>query len=208
MINILYKYLEGIISKKENVFYYNQKKLISGFDNSIYCPHPFTNWSLNPSYTKNNINEHTKEGFRKTADLDSVSEMVGNNIIYCAGGSTTYCTELYPFQKSWPFKLNQLVNDKFKVINAGVGGWGTLQSLIRFMSWGPFFKPRLTVIYQSKNDLTPLYNGRKSEDEIFLQYENIMVQYGLKNPYSFRSMFSRSGGGLAHVYTNKINPSP
>ena len=33
---------------------HTSERIISGFENSIYCPHPFTNWSLNPSYTKNN----------------------------------------------------------------------------------------------------------------------------------------------------------
>ena len=35
-----------------------------------------------------------------------------------------------------------------------------------------------------------------------------MVQYGLKNPYSLRKIFSRDVDELGNVYTDKINPSP
>ena len=207
MTNKWSKYFKVFTNKKKNVFFYNHKRRLHGFEYSIYCPHPFTNWSLNPAYIINNIHEHTIEGFRKTEEIDSVCEMSESDTIYCVGGSTTYCTELYPYHKTWPFKLNQLFGDKIKVINGGVGGWNTLQSLIRFMSWGPFLKPKLTIVYQSKNDLSPFYNGRNSEKKIFLQYENIMVQYGSTNPYSLKNIL-RYGALVPIVYTDKINPSP
>ena len=38
----------------------------------IYCPHPFTNWSLNPKLKFNNELDHTKEGFRKTSEQNSI----------------------------------------------------------------------------------------------------------------------------------------
>ena len=68
------------------------------FQKLFYCPHPFTNWSLNPHsrYDKNLI--HTKEGFRKTSEYDSIIdelELFNNKCdVYCLGGSTTYCDGL------------------------------------------------------------------------------------------------------------------
>ena len=148
----------------------------------IYVPHPFTNWSLNPNYKFNGVKDHTLEGFRKTSDDNSLQDLLDNykksKKIYCMGGSTTYCTELYNYKKSWPYKLqNKLDPNKHLVINAGVGGWGTLQSLIRFIGWANIIKPEITIIYLSKNDLTPFYNGRENEKEVYPLYENVMLQF-------------------------------
>ena len=38
-------------------------------------------------------------------------------------------------------------------------------------------KAKITIFYQSKNDLTPLVNGREIEKKIFPLLENIMLQY-------------------------------
>ena len=145
--------------------------------NVIYAPHPFTNWSLNPGYKNNEGNlDHTKEGFRKV-NYDSIYQ-ISKNIkkIYCLGGSTTYCTALNSYKQSWPYLLWEKLNPdaNIEVINAGVGGWGTLQSLIRFSSWGQKLKPNLTIIYQAKNDLTFYYNGNPEEKEVYPDYSNII----------------------------------
>lgn len=179
----------------------------------IYCPHPFTNWSLNPGYKNpGRVRIHTVEGFRKTADYESVEEYTRMNakscVIYCLGGSTTYCTEVTGLHTPWP----SLLHEKIKrhdpqtdcvVVNAGVGGWNTLQSLIRLESWGPFLKPGLIVVFQSKNDLTPLYNAGPSEKRIFPDYSNLMGQFS--QAISKRGIFGsrickQSNGGVGCVY--------
>ena len=59
--------------------------------------------------------------------------------IYCIGGSTTYCDSIKNYTDTWPYLLRELYNKKSKnlLVNGGVGGWSTLQSLIRFFS--PFY---------------------------------------------------------------------
>ena len=37
----------------------------------------------------------------------------------------------------------------------------------KIFSWGSILKPKITIFYQSKNDLTPLVNGREIEKENF-----------------------------------------
>ena len=150
----------------------------------LYCPHPFTNWSLNPGYLNyNGTLDNTKEGFRKTTQQNSILNQTKsrNKVIYCLGGSTTYCTLLKSYEESWPckllIKLNDVRSELLEVVNAGVGGWGTLQSLIRFVTWGPLIKPELTIIYSSKNDLTFYYNGNPEEKIIFPDYSNIIQQF-------------------------------
>lgn len=201
--------------KTKSHFHYNHTTSQNkGYEFSIYCPHPFTNWSLNPAHKTINGNEHTLEGFRKTSHHDSIREILldrkNSFVIYCVGGSTTYCTEIDSYKKSWPYllqeKLVKLTAKKIIVINAGVGGWGTLQSSIRYSVWGEIIKPDLTIIYQSKNDLTPFYNGRSSEADVLPMYENIMLQFAAEVGASERA-YRLCNGGIAAVYSSDINPS-
>ena len=43
-------------------------------DTFVHAPHPFTNWSLNPHTKYNEVLMHTKEGFRKTSNSNSILE--------------------------------------------------------------------------------------------------------------------------------------
>lgn len=201
--------------KKPAPFFYGKSDLKDPFYSKLfYCPHPFTNWSLNPlSKDKNDRFMHTIEGFRKTSDNNSIREELKNHggkcAVYCLGGSTTYCDGLLDYRDSWPFKFRELisVNTNKLVINGGVGGWSTIQSLIRFSTWGAIIKPKITIFYQAKNDLTPLYNGRKCEKKLFPLLENVMLQLDT----SFNSnvkLYKNNNNGLASVYTNQIFAEP
>lgn len=195
------------IFKKKSIFFYNSKEnsKFNFNNNCIYCPHPFTNWSLNPYYSRKGIKQHTIEGFRKTDVYNSVESFFKNGDkdlfkIFCVGGSTTYCTEIDSYEDTWPFMLNlklSKINKNCVVANAGVGGWGTIQSLNRFQTWGSILKPNLTIIYQSKNDLTPFFNGRLSEKKIFPDLQNIMLQYSQVIP---KNNFASKFFGLHNLY--------
>ena len=208
MRDVIKKFI-NLFKKEEPFFYGNSNLKDSFFSKLFYCPHPFTNWSLNPHsrYNKNLI--HTKEGFRKTSEFDSIIDelkLFGNKCdVYCLGGSTTYCDGLKDYSDTWPYKLRNLLSQKEKrfLVNAGVGGWSTIQSLIRFFSWGSILKPKITIFYQSKNDLTPLFNGRETEKKIFPLLENIMLQYDTSfnsNPRKYK----KNNYGVASVYGKDI----
>ena len=151
--------------------------------NLIFAPHPFTNWTLNPTFKNSNQEfQHTKEGFKKTDENNSIIEKYDKEKnfkkIICIGGSTTQCMEMENYQDTWPALLNKnLQKKKFSVFNFGVGAWGTTQSLIRSQSWLPIIKPDLILIYQTKNDFTPLYQGNQNEKYIFPDYQNIYGQF-------------------------------
>lgn len=149
-----------------------------------FAPHPFTNWSLNPEFRNEEGNhEHTIEGFKKTQDDDSILKLAkkypDSYKIVCIGGSTTYCGEMTAFKDTWPSKLKNKLNsgNKILVFNFGIGGWGTLQSLIRCITWFPLVKPNLLIFYQAKNDLTPLFNAVEKENEIYPDYQNVVGQF-------------------------------
>ena len=188
--------------------------------NYIYAPHPFTNWSLNPGH-RSPLGEklHTIEGFRKTAEYESIVEYFKMNAdkkkVYCLGGSTTYCNELLPFDAPWPSRLRDKLSKHLSdvdcvVANAGVGGWNTLQSLIRFVSWAPILKPDLVIVCQSKNDLGPLYNGDINQKLVFPDYSNVMGQFSqsiLEKGMFTRGALWRANGGVGSVYGPSWVPS-
>ena len=195
---------------KDDPFFYGQSKLTNKFFSKLlYCPHPFTNWSLNPHTKYNEVLMHTKEGFRKTSNSNSILEELKyyNNEcdVYCIGGSTTYCDGLKDYSDTWPFKLRNLINKDKKsfLVNGGVGGWSTIQSIIRFFTWGSILKPKLTIFYQSKNDLTPLVNGREIEKKIFPLMENVMLQFDT-SLNSEPKNYKKNNHGVASVYGKDI----
>jgi len=206
MLNTLLKKL--ISNNRTYISYSNHTR--RGMKNNIYVPHPFTNWSLNPSYkNKLNTHDHTIEGFRKTSEKSNLINYNNNKQkkIYCLGGSTTYCTELDSYKDSWPYKLSCLYkNNNIDVINGGVGGWGTLQSLIRLTCWGPIVKPELTIIYQAKNDLTFYYNGDENEDEIYPDYSNIIGH--LPNYNKNKIIYRLFNINLSECYGKSFSPKP
>lgn len=198
------------IFKKDDPFFYGQSNFTEKFFSKlIYCPHPFTNWSLNPHTKYNEVFMHTKEGFRKTSSFNSIIEEFEdyNNVcdVYCIGGSTTYCDGLKDYRETWPFKLRESISEDKKsfLVNGGVGGWSTIQSLIRFFSWGAALKPKTTIFYQSKNDLTPLVNGREVEEKIFPLMENVMLQFDTSLKSNFKN-YKTNNYGVASVYGKDI----
>lgn len=152
----------------------------------MYCPHPFTNWGLNPNYAPQGQRLHTDEGFRKTEAYDSVLAWLAGlakvRRYYTFGQSSTYCTELPGLGQAWPDMLGpDLVRrgaSRSVVVNGAVGGHSTYQSLIRFMAWGPVLKPDVTIVYTCKNDLTPLRVSDGDETSVYPDYQNLIAQYG------------------------------
>ena len=97
-----------------------------------YSEHPFSGWSLNPDFL-NVMGEriHNRQGFRDDQDFETLDPTALR--IYCAGDSTTYSTNIEDNHGTWPFLLGQYLNDKqqhaVSVINGGVGGYFTFQSM-------------------------------------------------------------------------------
>lgn len=175
--------LKKLIKNKDKLFPFSSTLNYGVGKGLMYCPHPFTNWSLNPSYC-NSVEElqHTIEGFRKTDSEDSVLQCVRKNAdaykIICIGGSATYCNYIDRYQDSWPSLLRGKIARKDALIfNFGVAGWGTFQSLVRSLVWFPVIRPQLVVFHQARNDLTFLFHGCGKEKIILPDCENIIGQF-------------------------------
>lgn len=149
----------------------------------VLAPHPYANWSLNPQHRgKAGAIEHTVEGFRKTGAYDSMLSAIREHPdtyrIVCLGESTTYCSYIERYQDTWPSLLGSRVGSGGAlVINLGIGGYGTLQSVIQAAGWLPAIRPHLTVFYNARNDLAFLYNSPRREGAIYPDYQNAIAQY-------------------------------
>lgn len=199
--------------------------------NLIFIPHPFTNWSLNPTHKNaKGILQHTTEGFKRTDEHISILEKIKKEKnfkkIVCIGGSTTQCMEIEDYNDTWPAILNsKLKNKDYSVLNFGVGAWGTTQSLIRCQAWLPIIKPDIILIYQTKNDFTPFYQGIQSETFIHPDYQNIYGQFSnsinvdyklfIKFLPIFKILYyflifkkNTQTNGLLKIYRPKNDPNP
>ena len=149
-----------------------------------YAEHPFTGWSLNPEF--HNIpgeRIHNRQGFRHSRDFE---ELDPNALrIYCAGGSSTYCTDIERNQDTWPHLLGKsitnMTNTKVEVINGGVGGFNTFQSYIRLSAYIDHLRPDIVVVYHAKNDLTPFYNSDPDNGKVLPDYSNRMRSLNFRN---------------------------
>lgn len=142
-----------------------------------YAEHPFTGWSLNPDFLNIHGEKiHNRQGFRCSRDLEALNPDAFR--IYCAGGSTTYCTDIERNEDTWPHLLGQYLSQasgrEVEVINGAVGGFNTFQSYIRLSAYIDYLRPNLVVVYHAKNDLTPFYSGYPDNGKALPDYSNLM----------------------------------
>lgn len=95
-------------------------------------------------------------GFRGGGPLE-VAKQAGKLRIMAIGGSTTFDTQATDDDHTWParleFWLGKLGASPVEVINAGVPGYTTLDSLIRLQAELYRFQPDILIVYEGHNDL-------------------------------------------------------
>jgi len=142
---------------------------------SVYEWHPF----IGIVYKSNNIFEGShprttkhalifvdKHGFLSKDNSLGYSKAENEIRIATVGASTTASTSLI-FEDNWPGRLGTLVQQalpdkKIRIINAGIPGFDTAQSIgnlaLRVMS----FKPDIVIIYHAYNDLKAIQHNNIS----------------------------------------------
>ena len=144
----------------------------AGPQNYNIVAHPFRSYSINPTDEKLWVNElHTISG--KTYDFSlletgttinfyghqtsptskdlHLKEKKQNEIrLFFVGGSTTY--------QPWPHLLGEKLNEKFKgyefeIINAGAGGYTSVENTIDVVTTASAYEPDVIVAYLPINDI-------------------------------------------------------
>ncbi len=124
-----------------------------------FRPHPYFVYALNESFVSaDGLNRHSSHGTRG-AEFE-VRKPAGTTRIVCIGGSTTYETGVRDDRETYPALVGELLRSQHahpevEVINAGVPGYTSWESLswleLSVLEWQPDF----IVYYDNTNDVHP-----------------------------------------------------
>lgn len=122
--------------------------------------HPYTAYTCKPGFQtpadQAQQASHNSFGFRGPETTWSKPEGVLR--IACVGGSSTYGEGVSSNEHTWPTHLETLLasataEGQYEVINLGVPGYSSFESLSRFAFDGVELKPDVVVIYHSMADV-------------------------------------------------------
>jgi len=120
----------------------------------MFEPHRYLGYIPKKNY-KTDVNKHNSLGFR--GEEFPVKKPKGEFRIVCMGGSTTYTIKIDDYRKAYPYLLEKILHQRgythVKVINAGVGGWSSWESLINYPLRIQPLEPDLIIVLDALNDI-------------------------------------------------------
>jgi|GEM_PF-1097007 Lysophospholipase L1 and related esterases len=138
--------------------------------------------------------------------------------IACVGGSTTFCTGVSSNDAAWPHLLQQRLQKEYpdvnvEVINAGVAGYNTTQSLINLRERVLPLDPDLVIFYEGQNEMAhdtlalAKERGLVGGSESYLSpVTGTLSKYSLLFDLAYKNVVIRTGGGGNS--TKKLNGLP
>lgn len=120
-----------------------------------WSPHHYLNYYPTPNYRKG-LTSHNSLGFRD-AEFP-LKKRQGTYRMVALGGSTTYTISVEDNAKTFTAQLGEILGGtydygKVEVINAGVGGYNSWESLINFEFRVLDLDPDLIIVYFGTNDV-------------------------------------------------------
>jgi lysophospholipase L1-like esterase len=134
------------------------------FSQAMYVPHPYLGIAPRPGFRS----KARAGGLGYNYDLNAfglrgpettLEKPAGLRRIVCLGGSTTFCTGARSNDQTWPAGVETLLKASgrlrapVEVLNAGVPGYSTAESLINLSLRMLDFAPDLVLIYHAPNDM-------------------------------------------------------
>ncbi|MEW6144782.1 MAG: SGNH/GDSL hydrolase family protein [Thermodesulfobacteriota bacterium] len=124
-------------------------------DNQRYVRHHYLNYYPNPEYRRGKT-YHNSLGYRNDEFLAEKPEGVFRIVLL--GGSSTYNIGIDDNDKTWAAQLEKILRDKYgyknvEVINAGVGGYNSWETLINLEFRVLDVDPDLIIEYEGTNDV-------------------------------------------------------
>lgn len=118
-------------------------------------PHHYLNYRLTPNFRKG-LTSHNSLGYRNNEF--PLQKKDGAYRIVALGGSSTYTELVEDNDKTFTSVLERLLRDEYgydsiEVINAGVPGYNSWESLINLAFRIPDLEPDLVIIYHGTNDV-------------------------------------------------------
>lgn len=120
-----------------------------------WSPHHYLNYFPTPGFQRG-LTQHNSQGFR--GEEIETPKPPGVFRIAILGGSTTYTIAVKDNSRTFPAQLQSLLNTgfdqaKIEVINAGVGGYNSWESLINLQFRVLDLQPNLIIVYHGTNDV-------------------------------------------------------
>jgi lysophospholipase L1-like esterase len=120
-----------------------------------FIPHHYLNYYPTPNFRKG-LTFHNSLGYRNREF--SLEKPNGVYRIVALGGSTTYTVRVEDNEKTFTAQLERLLRDEYRypnveVINAGVPGYNSHESLMNLQFRVLDINPDLIVIYEGTNDV-------------------------------------------------------
>jgi len=123
----------------------------SGF---MYEPHRYIGYVPAANFHRGQ-NRHNQWGYR--GEDFPLEKPAGEYRIACLGGSTTYTSAVDDYTKSFPAQLQDILRagglPQVRVINAGVPGWTSYETLVNYEFRLVETDPDLLLIYDGVNDM-------------------------------------------------------
>ena len=151
-------YLKRFAGEKRFLHYASVRQLkhhptYAAWYRQIYARHNYLRYYPTPNYQIGK-NRHNSLGYRGE-DLPQ-PKPAGEFWIACLGESTTYTSAVDDYRLSYPAQLERSLIEqgyRVRVINAGVGGWSTWESLINLEFRVLDLEPDLIIVYHGMNDV-------------------------------------------------------
>ncbi|KAA3598068.1 MAG: SGNH/GDSL hydrolase family protein [Calditrichaeota bacterium] len=145
--------LINFFSEKKFNAYASHSQLKERYGNSRLVAHRHLGYVTSPNF-QFQANRHNSLGFR--GEEFSIQKPDSVFRIVCLGGSTTYSDGVKDYKKSFPYllekNLQKNLEKKIEVINGGIPGYTTLETLINFQTRILDLKPDLVIVYHCIND--------------------------------------------------------
>lgn len=149
-----------------------------------FASHPYLPFVLNPSFA-----DHNALGFRG-AEL-APDKPAGVRRVACVGASTTYGLDVTA-EEANPAQLGALLgreHGRWEVINAGVPGWVSSESLVDLELRVLPLQPDVVVILQGRNEVFPqAYHGFKPD---YTHFRRPGFNFSVSN-YAHKELFGWS----------------
>jgi len=165
---------------------------------SLYIDHPYLITTPKPNEKLGFININS-QGYRGKEIVPCKSSQ--NFRIVCLGGSATFCGNV-PDNETWcqilEDRLNrkQSPNLKFEVINAGVPGYTTAESMVNLSLRIIDLNPDVVIVYHSYNDYKPNRHPNFKPDyshwrKAYGKIEQNFINKIFVTPRTFQEILSR-----------------
>jgi lysophospholipase L1-like esterase len=141
-----------------------RESLTLDWEDALYVPHPYAVYTLRPGYRRSEYYNGTLSinalGFRGGELLTGADVRIAT-----IGGSTTFCIRTCDGETYQDFLREELKASHpdmtWDVVNCGVGGYTTAESLALFQHRVLAIRPDIVVVYHGANDVHPRVVGGK-----------------------------------------------